>query len=317
MGILFVMVLWMAQQPPATQSLPDTLKSRLEELYRTAKKWGVGENRQKVPEARKELAGYGEAALQFLFTEKIRTLNPLELRVFKVVVRRNRQRALPYLHQALESENDTIRRVVLWLIGEVKDSSALPRLQALLTSERRPRMRARILRTLGKVGDTLAAPWVAACLQDTSRFVRNAAAAALADLHAPRWVSRYLALLEDPDFQVRQAGLRGLAREPATALDSLERRLRHHLRPTELQALARVLAAREKPLPGPRARALRALLVPLLNHPDARVRLYAAKSLSSLGGKSLKSLLQIRLDQETDPVVYQTIRQILRSLQGS
>ena len=43
--------LWLtlASPPPSTQPLPDTLKARLEELYKTAKKWGVGENREKVP----------------------------------------------------------------------------------------------------------------------------------------------------------------------------------------------------------------------------------------------------------------------------
>ena len=306
--------LWLtlASPPPSTQPLPDTLKAQLEELYKTAKKWGVGENREKVPEARRQLAAYGEAALRFLFTEKVRTLNALELRVFKFVVQRNRRRALPYLHQALESENDTVRRVALWLVGEVKDSSALPKLQTMLTAEGRPRMRARVLGALGKIGDTTAASWVAPYLKDTSRFVRYAAASALVKLHQPRWVPVYLTLLRDPDFQLHQAGLAGLAREPATAIDSLEARWREEVRPRDLQALARVLASPDLHLTDRQRRAWRARLVPLRHHPDPAVRLYAAKALKSLGGKSLRSLLLAWQEQETDPMVWNTLRLILQ-----
>ncbi len=307
--LILVLSLGASGTPPDSQ--------RLEELYKKAKQWGVGELREEVSKARRELATYGDAALQFLFEKKVRTLNPLELRVFKVVVQRNRQKARPYLHRALESENDTIRRVALWLIGEIKDSSALPRLREMLHQPLRPRMRARVLAALGRVGDTTAAAWVAPGLQDSSVFVRYAAAVALVRLHQPRWVPVYMALLQSTDFQLQRAGVRGLAREPAVALDSLEAlwaRDPEALTAREALALEQVLAALDRPLPAPQVRAWRARLIPLLDHPDPAVRHYVALSLNHLGGKSLPVLFSVHRDRETDPLVFHTLERLLEDL---
>ncbi len=291
----------------APDTLNDSLKAKLEEIYQVATQWGVGENKEKVPEARKELASYGKVALDFLFSEKIKTLKTLDLRAILAVVKANREEATPYLLDALENENDTIRRAALWLCAKVKDSAAVPTLLDLLAQEKRPRMIARILYTLGEIRDTVAVSRILPYLHHEDEKVRVRAASALRNMPLPRLLETYGEMLRAPNMQIRMQAVQAISRLPGDVIPEI---LAHLERETGFQsarlwirALAEMFRRQSGDSLEPWKPQCRKALFPYLEASEPVVRAYTVQALAAIGGESVRRRLQDLYETEDHPLV--------------
>jgi len=304
----------------APDTLNDSLKAKLEEIYQVATQWGVGENKEKVPEARKELASYGKAALEVLFREKIKTLKTLELRAILAVVKANRKDATPYLLDALENENDTVRRAALWLCAKVKDSAAVPTLIDMLHREKKPRMLARVLYTLGEIRDTTAIPEILPFLDHEDEKVRVRAASALGNMPLPGLLETYDRMLRAQSFQIRMQALKAVARLPGDAIpEILERMEAESGFPTVrlwIRALGEMFRTKGDSL-APWKPQCRKALFGLLDATDPVVRAYTVQALHAIGGQSVSRRLEDLYDTEEHPLVRTILEDILHPAPSS
>lgn len=143
---------------------------------------------------------------------------------------------------------------------------------------------------------------VAALLRDPRPFVRERAVSRLGDV-------RVAAALKDADYGVRLSA--------CTALEKLGEAGRRALEDLPSGADPNDLFGRLHSLGrmGRAAGAAAPRLVPLLEHPDWRVRLEAARTLGLIGAVEAKAALQARLDDKED-LVRKAAQEALKLLGG-
>ena len=295
----------------------DTLRARLDKLFETASKWGVGENKQKVKDAREKLASYGKYALDFIFEEKIKTLKTTELRAILTVIKKNKKEASSYLIRALKNENDTIRRASLWLCAKSKDTLAIPAILEILKSDTNPRMKARALYAIGEIGDTSTAKEVEPYLKSDKEVVRVRAAAALANMATPGLNNLYFKMLSSDEFQVRYEAVRGLSRTGKEGIDWLLAKVNEvidiRIQRLLIKALSQALST--DTVDEITAAKARKTLFLFLDSDDPVLRAYTVEALSKVGGKSVYNRLREKIETETHPLVRWEIKQFLSRYQ--
>jgi len=295
----------------------DTLKAKLEKLFETASKWGVGENKEKVKEAREKLATYGKDALDYIFEEKIKTLKTTELRAILVVIKKNKKESTTYLVNALKSENDTIKRAALWLCAKSKDTTSLPAIVEILKSDTTPRMKARALYAIGEIGDTTAVKEVKRALESENEMVRVRAAAALANMATQSLYDTYFKMLSSNEFQVKYQGVRGLAKTNKEGIDwilsKIEKVIDVKTQRLLIKALSEALA--NDSVDEITAAKVRNTLFIFLDEEDPVVRAYTVNALSKVGGESVINRLREKIETETHPLVRWQLKQFLAQYQ--
>jgi len=293
---------------------PDTLKEKLEKLFEEASLWRVGENIEKVDKAREELIKMGEVSLKFIFKEKFKTESSLERRALKKIISALKKESIPYLHEALLSENDTIRKNAIWLCGEIKDTSSVEELLKKLTKEKDYKFIARIIRSLGKIADTVATLKIIPFKDHKKERVRIYVAEALGKLKDKRGIPPLLSLLSDSFFTVRGTAVHGLKQIGATVFDTVLALLKVADDPTLIVNLLSVA--------GPIAESLtnkeqeiaeyKKLLFNFLESEDWVIRGYAVEALSHLRSEGVLLYLKERRETEIHPFVLGKYEEILK-----
>ncbi len=85
-------------------------EEELEELFTTASLWQVGENVQKVDEARNQLIAFGEMSIRFIVEKKLALKGTLEFRAMQSVVQGVGEPSIPILLLALTQKNPVALR---------------------------------------------------------------------------------------------------------------------------------------------------------------------------------------------------------------
>lgn len=303
----------------ALQGTPeqDTLRTRLEKLFETASKWGVGENKEKVKKAREELASLGKEALDYIFEEKIKTLKTTELRAILAVIKKNKKEATSYLVNALKGENDTIRRAALWLCAKSKDTAAVPTILEILQTDTMPRMKARALYALGEIGDTTAVKEVIKYLESDNEMVRMRSASALANMATSILNNLYLKMLSSHEFQVRYQGVHGLAKNGKSGIDwilnQIEKTLDLKIQRLLIKSLIEILD--KDTVDKITSAKIRNTLFIFLDSEDPVLRTYTVDALARVGGESVINRLKEKIETETHPLVRWRINQFLKQYQ--
>jgi len=199
----------------------DTLQERIEKLFEDASLWQVGENVEKVKKARKELVKIGFPALKYVLENKLKTDKTLEIRAIKYIVKEMKRESKPFLHDALEDENDTVRANAIYLIGEIADTEALGGLFRHLREEKSYKMKARIISALGKIKDTTAVDTIIPYLKNPYERIRISAADALGKLKDRRAETPLLSALKDTFFTVRYTAGKSLSLLSPHPVDTL------------------------------------------------------------------------------------------------
>ena len=295
----------------------DTLRVKLEEIFETASKWGVGENRDRVKKAREDLASYGRDALEFLFQEKIKTLKTTELRAILAVIKKNKKDSTPYLVKALKNENDTVRRAALWLCAKSKDTLAVPTILEVMNTETAPRMIARALYALGEIGDTSAVKDVIRFLDSDNEMIRVRAASAFANMADKTFNDLYFKMLLSEDFQIRYQGVKGIAKIGKDGIDWILTKIEEvndfRIHRLLMRALSKIL---ETGTVDEITKAkIRQTLFVFIDREDPVLRTYTVEAMSRIGGESVVNLLRKKIETETHPLVRWQIKEVLTEYQ--
>ncbi len=308
--ILFLAVLLMGTgNEPA-----DTLKSRVEKLFETASLWRVGENREKVDSARKELVEIGKPALDYIFSEKIKTTSVLELRAIKHVILKLKEEARPYVYSNIHSENDTIRRNCIWLLGEMKDTTGVDTLLNMLKKEKDFKMIARILIALGKIGDTTATNSIIPYLEHEKEPVRVYATEALGKLRDERAIQKLLDALSDSICTVRYTATWALAEIGTASIEPIVQRMQKTRDLAYLRQCVITLGeiAHRDTLSGDDSLKIRRSLKEFIDSEDWVLRGYAVEVLGLVGDGAMKDILREKLEFESHPFVRRKIEDAIQ-----
>lgn len=209
------------------------VEDSLEDLYKTASLWQVGENRDKVGSAREDLIARGDEALRFILAEKLGTTRGLEWRAISAVIGGIGEPAigplLSKLAEATPEEGATAVRL-LGMLGSREEEpgwrdrilASRKDLHALLLKGDLP-VRVATLAALSSLKDTEAVEPIVALLHDPAERIRREAAVSLGKLGEPRAASALAPMLSDPLFSIRVPAARALGKlgkEGAAALRS-------------------------------------------------------------------------------------------------
>lgn len=223
----------------------------------------------------------------------------------------------------LQDPDFRVRAQVCQVLAELGEKSpGILEALHLATSDREWSVRAQAVTALGKLRAKEALPRLIERLGDDEAIVREAAAAAIAEMEAAdltAFLPQFLNLLRDPNAWIRAAAATILQRIPdAQAREALLEALKDPVEDVRAQA-ARSLHA------FPEARVVSALLT-ALDDPSPSVRLAAVWSLKTLGAqeaiKPLMGLLDTTdeglQDAVADALAYLVgdVRALLRELQG-
>jgi len=96
-----------------------------DELWEISIRWEVGDNRYIVPEARQRLVDFGAAALPYMSEEMDNSASSLAFRaydfIFRALIEKGaRAEVIAVVLENAESDNETRRRIALYLIGSQK-----------------------------------------------------------------------------------------------------------------------------------------------------------------------------------------------------
>ena len=205
----------------------DTLsvEEKIKKLFEYASMWEVREAIGKVRTARKMLAKYGKKALSYVFENEFKTYDGLKLRAIKDLAKRMPDSTKPYLYKYLDAENDTLRRNAVWLLGELKDTSAGEKLIAMLDKPENKELRGSIIISLGKIKDKKATDKIIKYLKDKKEIIRIKAAEALGRIKDKRAIQPLLDAMKDEFFTVRDACIAAISKFGEEAVEEVFKRI--------------------------------------------------------------------------------------------
>ena len=197
---------------PAADSLQNGMTMPLDSLWNIASEWGVGENRIRVPQARKALADRIDSVVPFLQEErKLDTTSGLVHRVLKVIVDAEPDAMTPLLLEAIADSSRDARILALGLL-----SDTLFQAHASIVASRVDTLRDRELRTtlltLGAMRSVAHLPLISGYLNSEQEQLRLTAVRALAATYSRDALPHLMQGLCDPMFTVRSGVIDRLGR---------------------------------------------------------------------------------------------------------
>lgn len=301
--------------PEPVLTAADSARS-VEDLFAEASIWEVGTAREKVARARKALLTKGIAAVDYVVREKLGSDDGLEYRAIQAVAESMPDSFTARVLPRLLDPKEQVQKNVIALLGDMKRKEAVPLLLEILSRKPQEKHWNRSIQALGKIGERSCAARLRPYLGDPlerRRIVTVAALAALKDTAAvPLLVER---LAGDPILTVRSAASNALRGFGGAAVPGLRDRLAgdpDH-RAALVQTLGRIAVAlkdaTDPPAVGPRGTARKVLMNEFDRPGDGRgapARAAAVETLLKLGGEEMRSFVDARMLDETDPLVKRT-----------
>ncbi|MBN1232385.1 MAG: hypothetical protein JXA60_03420 [Candidatus Coatesbacteria bacterium] len=205
-------------------------KAKIKRLFEIGSEWQVGDNVDRVDAARKMLTTLGKPMIEYLYTERIKTFDGLELRCLEVIGSEHKGDVLPILIKNIDSDNDTIQFASIYVMGEVADSGTinilLNRMQGFST-----RLKSISIITIGKIitndkGGKLkeiAGPNLIPFLEDKELYIRVNTAMVLGQINYDKAFPELLKRLEDIELPARQAAGSSIKDMAANNLQEVEK----------------------------------------------------------------------------------------------
>ncbi|MDD3625713.1 MAG: hypothetical protein PHV06_00195 [bacterium] len=128
---IFILILTFTIQTTAEIS-----EEKLEELFKTASLWEVGDNKELVQNARNELISIGQPAYEFIINKKLGSNDSLQFRALEAVIPAKPAIAIPLLRNVLkdEKQNPASRKDAIYFLGKLQDSEEKDYILALFNN---------------------------------------------------------------------------------------------------------------------------------------------------------------------------------------
>jgi len=306
--IFLILIIALSQQ---------TQEEKIETLFKDAALWQVGENVEKVEKARKELIEIGKPILDYVYEEKLNTDKTLELRAIEAITKELKSEAIPLLFDKLESENDTIRKNVAWLLGKIEAKDAPAKLIPMLDEEKDYKVKAKIIEALGKIGDTTATTHIIPYLVNKQEVLRIKSAEAIGKLKDKRAADSLIESLKDEFFTVRGTSLWALGEIGEGARPVILERLNNTKGDTLLlisliDVLGRIGEKIKEADQKIRLNSIKKAILPYLDSENWTLRGYAVEALSKIKTRGVIEILKSKYGVETHPFVLRKYEEALK-----
>jgi HEAT repeat protein len=296
-----LLVIFLLSASAHAGSEADSLNQIVDSLYVQATTKNINYQDQVQP-AKEALGKLGEAAMPRLVekmdTQDARSMHAL-VDIFKLIGRP----AVPYVVEALGTEDQYKKRLAARALGEMKDSTAVAGLLGY-ASDPDYRIRAGVVTALGKIGDHRGVQPSSAALNDDDYLVRTAAAVSLALLADSSTVSSLIEALNDPYYGVRYSAAEAVWKVGDPAVIPVRHSLENSPDTLTLYLLIEVAGnLKDERLINP--------LEGILNSDDPFARAFAVEALRKFDSKKAREILRKRKEIETHPFVWSKLELIV------
>ncbi|MEO0114590.1 MAG: HEAT repeat domain-containing protein [candidate division WOR-3 bacterium] len=296
---------------------PDTVKRPVEEVFKEASIWEVGEAIQKVRKARKELINLGREAIRYVAKEKMATKDGLELRAIEELAKALPDSIKPFLFQALHDKRRYARANAIYLLGQIKAKDAIDSLLVALKDKRnRPRA---VIAAFGEIGERRIVPDILPYLAHRDEPTRIYTAWTFAKLKDPRTVTGLISALDDHYFTVRCAAEQALVSIGDSALPSLIEHLGKNQEIRKIGHIIRASAEIASKLDTIEKRKeriqVRKKLLGFLDNSEPYIRGLAVEGLGKLIDEPTRKILEAKMTEEIDEFVLSKYRTVLEAKQ--
>jgi len=308
-GSIGIDTFWFPSPKPAYETKPmdidfDTLD--IPELFKIASLWQVRENIKKVKLAREKLKERLDEAIDYIFKEKINTDKVLELRAIKAICSKNSEKVRPYILKTVGTKNDTVLRNLIWLTGEIKDTSLIDTFFRF-KNHKNYRIRAQLAISIGKLKYRKGLPLLYELLHDKNQAVKIRAIEAVGSVGSKESVDTLITLLgEDNHFVVQAALLRSLSRIKGRVSQKIIEKFKKHPDIMWLKALDLTEPTEDSLL----VKQALISIVDTIENPVTRGHIF--KILSKYKSRGIKTLFEIQREKEANPFVLKVIDDYLK-----
>ncbi len=223
----------------------DTMQSdsaKMAQLFHYASMWEVRGDIPKVRTARRMLIdNYAEQAVDYIFNNEFSTTGGLTLRAIEHHFKAFKDTASYYLYKGLHSDNDTIVRNSIYLLGQLKTKGAADTLIKKLADKRNDSLAGSLISTLGKLEAKQAGPVILKYAHHKKERMRILVAETFSKIKDERAIPAMIKDLSDKYFTVRTAAMMALAQIGEASLRPLETRLGAVHNPEERTTILRTL----------------------------------------------------------------------------
>lgn len=225
----FLLLMAFAGQVHAAQ------ETDLAALWKTGCLWEVGDNRQKVAQARDQLIAMGEPAMRYALTQ-LDTTSTLDTRCLQAVFRGWGTSALDALIENIGHEKPAARRNVADLLFQLNDARAEAPLLAQAKLEAEPGVRIAQLAPLARWKSAPALPLLLESSRAVQQRLRARTPSMLAEYTEASATARLIEMLQDETYHVALAARTALLGAPTSSRHACLGALRTELDKTSGQA---------------------------------------------------------------------------------
>jgi hypothetical protein len=296
------------EEKPAQREVPDFSGMVVEEIFEIASEWGVGDNKDRVREARLELSKRGEEALDYIFKNKINTKKGLEFRAIEKALKGIEDSLLieEYLRANINHSEERARKNVFVLIGELEMELLSDSLISVLEREGTENLRRALVYALGKIKEKRAVNKINSFLNGDEPL-KLVSIKALGEIQDITVIGTLFNLIDDPSVTVRSAAMWSLAQFDTLLIPYIEKKVKKDFSGELLLVAAKAV---EKDSSDYRDR-VKSVLFKYLEYSDVKMRKYAARGLVLLGGEDVKKKFKEIIDSEESAIVKSIIRRYL------
>lgn len=297
----------------------------VEEIFKDASAWEVGNARETVKRGRKALNAKGMEAVEWVLSNKLDSKSGLEHRAIEELFKTIPDSVAPRLLDLFPTleEEQPLKNVIAWL-AVLKSEEAVDPLLKLLRkkSDMADKVRRSVMSALGQIGDVKAAEPIAKFVTDDKERNRLAALNALSTLKSIPTVPSAIKGLDDPLFTVRSAAIGAVAAFGVEAVPLLIKFVNDkYSEYPELgvKALKNIVIRFDDP-PTQEQQRIRYEVVQQLEKSllsgDEYVRAEAVSGLYRIGKQAIRQLIAGRMENEYSPVVLAAYELVVKSEGG-
>ncbi len=206
---VFVTLIILFSSNAFSQQNRDSIAALVDTLFMRASS-GEVQFRDMVQPSIDELILMGEAAVPQLIT-KLPTEDARERHTLEEIFKGIGDPAVPYLVDALDTDNDYQLRLAALCLGKIGNRDATPHLVDLFDHENHT-VRSNAVTAVGEIKDSSVLPQVISLLSDRSETVRKSSAVALGRIQHEDAINDLINALDDPHFSVRYSAAGSLAK---------------------------------------------------------------------------------------------------------
>lgn len=286
--------------------IPATIDIR--ELFKIASEWGVRENKKKVRKAREMLAKRGEESLKYIFQEKINTIKTLEIRAITEVIKKNKEKSIPYLLKAMHSENDTVRKNAIYLTGKIKIEKLADSIGNLLLEEVNEKVKSVIIYALGRIKNKNFVEEIKNTFNKShEEFLKISICEYFQKVKDTSSIDFLTEVIKKEIGAIRYAAESALVYQGEKAEAKVVEKIEKIKDPVILSHFLRILPQVSSSIQ------VKKTLLKYLNSPSWLLRGISARGLGKIGGKGIKNLLELKIETEDNIFVRKEIEKVLKN----